>query len=191
VLTDEKLVARARTGDTVAMEVIVVRYEPVARWVAADFYDPSGDPDDLRQEARIGIVKAVRDYQPGATAFRHFAFLCCRRQVVTAVMTATRGKHEALTHAVRVSVIDDGERVDAVDQVEAVNAEPAEILAERDQLRTLVAAIRDDLSPLEREWIIAHVFCGERYSGRGTAKVADNALQRARRKMLRALKDAA
>jgi len=122
MVSDEQLVARAQHGDTAATDALMARYERAALWNAAQFYDHTADREDLAQEARVGLFKAVRDYQPSLGAFNPFAFLCIRRQIITAVKTSTRGKHSALTHAVRVVSNDEGDQVQAVARIEAARA---------------------------------------------------------------------
>ncbi len=162
--------------------------EPVAVWVADQFYDPTGDHDDVLQEARFGLVRAISDYQPGASAFRSFAFLCCKRQVITALKRATLGRHAILTAASRSAIDEHGEQFDAADALPDIGADTVEILARSALLDTIVRVIRDELSPCERKWLVDVVFCGRHYAKN---KTADNALQRARRKLAAALEKAA
>lgn len=79
------------------------RFRPLAYAIARDYFLPGGDVDDVRQEAMIGVWKALRDYRPdGGKALPNFVALCVRRQLITAVKTATRVKHEALTFSDRI-----------------------------------------------------------------------------------------
>lgn len=210
MLSDERLVQAAQAGDSDAMTAIVARYENAAIWVCEGFYSHSAERDDLHQEARIGLFKAVRDYRPehGAT-FKSFVFLCTQRQLFTAVKSATRGKHELLTWATRAAVNEEGEEVAAIDTVPDPAAGAAEILDLRGRLATIVAivaTIKHGMSPLERESVLGVCFRDESYaeveeriggfdaerSSRAAynpVKVVDNALSRARLKLRRALEE--
>ena len=56
------------------------------------------------QEGLIGLYKAVRDFRADKeTSFRSFAELCVTRQIITAIKTATRFKHEPLNTYVSFS----------------------------------------------------------------------------------------
>jgi RNA polymerase sporulation-specific sigma factor len=49
----------------------------------------------------IGLYKAIRDFRPERQAsFRAFAELCITRQIITAIKTATRQKHQPLNQYV-------------------------------------------------------------------------------------------
>lgn len=202
MLTDEQLVARAQAGDTAAMDAIVARYEAAAIWSARDLYVRDGEREDLNQEARLGVFKAVRDYNPGrSNSFKGFMFLVVRRQVITAVKTATRGKHELLTFAARSAMNDDGDEIAAVELVEDRAAEIVGLLSRRADLATVLHVARYRLSPLERT-VLAGVLNGEQYlelqtrlgrpmsrhaDGSPRPKVVENAWQRVQDKLRRAL----
>ena len=96
-LSDEELVAFAKSGDTEATRRILVRYQQFVRLKANSYFLAGGDGDDLIQEGYIGLYKAIRDYEYGrSTSFRSFAELCVTRQIITAIKTASRQKHVPL-----------------------------------------------------------------------------------------------
>src|SRR5213594_4256201 len=100
-LEDLQLVLRARNGDGGALDVLIRRYTGFVRLKASSYFLAGGDAEDLVQEGLIGLYKAVRDYRPDReTSFRSFAELCVTRQIITAIKTATRLKHQALNHYV-------------------------------------------------------------------------------------------
>ena len=52
----------------------------------------------------MGLYKAIRDYRADReSSFRNFAELCITRQIITAVKTATRNKHQPLNQYVSFS----------------------------------------------------------------------------------------
>ncbi len=96
-LSDEQLVAFAKSGDTESTRRILVRYKQFVRLKANSYFLAGGDGDDLIQEGYIGLYKAIRDYEYGrSTTFRSFAELCVTRQIITAIKTASRQKHVPL-----------------------------------------------------------------------------------------------
>ena len=100
-LQDLQLVIRCRNGDTNALDVLIRRYTGFVRLKASSYFLAGGDSEDLVQEGLIGLYKAVRDFRPDKeTSFRSFAELCVTRQIITAIKTATRLKHQALNHYV-------------------------------------------------------------------------------------------
>ena len=70
------------------------------RLIARRLYLPGGDHDDLAQEARIGLVDAVRTWDPErGVPFSNFAWLCATREARNAVDAARAHKHHLLTTA--------------------------------------------------------------------------------------------
>jgi len=103
-LADDELVARFHEGDTDALAVLLERYRRFARAKARGYFLIGADSDDIEHEGMIGLYKAARDFRADRQAsFRAFAELCITRQVITAVKTATRQKHQPLNQYVSIS----------------------------------------------------------------------------------------
>lgn len=193
-MTDAALVLRARGRDELAFRRLLDRHQDLIGIHVSKYFAPGADRDDLVQEAQHGFFKAVRDYKAGqGSGFRNFASLCVERQVVTAVMTATRRKHEPLNAAcsydapISPGAEEDLTLADLLADPRAL--EPAEQLAQGEQLLALTAAI-DQLTPLEHKALIGVALEGESYEALAAAagvseKTIDNALQRSRRKLVR------
>src|ERR1700726_4506812 len=98
------LIALAKQGDRYAYDRLLRRYHGFVRLKASSYFLAGGDSDDLIQEGLIGLYKAVRDFRTDKeTSFRSFAELCVTRQIITAIKTATRFKHQALNNYVSFS----------------------------------------------------------------------------------------
>ena len=109
-LADDDLVARYQQGDVDAVKVLLERYRRFARAKARGYFLVGADSDDIEQEGLIGLYKAARDFRPERQAsFRAFAELCITRQVITAVKTATRQKHQPLNQYVSISGVRGGD----------------------------------------------------------------------------------
>ena len=103
-LEDLQLVLRARNGDMAARDEMIRRYTGFVRMKASSYFLAGGDAEDLLQEGLIGLCKAIRDFRHDKeTSFRSFAELCVTRQIITAIKTATRFKHQALNNYVSFS----------------------------------------------------------------------------------------
>src|SRR5438105_1102 len=103
-LTDDLLVARYRSGDGDALDVLLERYRRFVRAKARGYFLIGADFDDIEQEGMIGLFKAVRDFRPDRqSSFRAFAELCVTRQILTAIKTSTRHKHQPLNQYVSLS----------------------------------------------------------------------------------------
>lgn len=186
------LLERFRThGDTAARDELIGRFGPFARMKARGYFLIGGDRDDVEQEAMIGLYKAVRDFRPGCdSSFRAFAELCIKRQIITAIKTATRLKHQPLNSYQSISADPTpdhvGHGVDAV-LVDHTDDDPCDRLVAAEQLQDWRRSVDAMLSPLEVD-VLRLYLDGQSYSeiagllGRHT-KAIDNALQRIKRKL--------
>jgi len=190
--SDDDLAARFQAGDHDALAVLFERYRRFARAKTRGYFLMGADSEDVEQEAMIGLYKAARDFRPDRQAsFRAFAELCITRQVITAVKTATRRKHQPLNSYVSISGVrggdDPGER-SVEDLLHDHNeADPADEVVSRERLAAMRQSMTDMLSGLEVD--VLHLYVeGKTYQEIGEylgrhAKSIDNALQRIRRKL--------
>ena len=67
------------------------RYARLVRSCARPYFLTGGDYDDLVQEGMIGLLKAIRQYDPARNDnFEAYATLCIRRQIYDAVRRSKR-----------------------------------------------------------------------------------------------------
>ena len=191
-LTDVELVARFHGGDHEALQILLERYRRFARAKARGYFLVGGDNDDIEQEGMIGLFKAARDYNPDRQAsFRAFAELCITRQVITAIKTATRQKHQPLNQYVSISGVrggdDPGER-SVEDLLEGhYIADPADEVVSKERMEKMRTSMAEMLSGLEVDVLRLYVE-GKSYQEIGEhlgrhVKSIDNALQRIKRKL--------
>lgn len=190
-LTDDDLAARSQEGNDLAQQALIQRYRRFASAKGRGFYIAGGDDDDIDQEALIGLYKAVRDYRNDRQAsFRVFAELCINRQIMTAIKTAQRRKHQPLNQYVSLSPVPDEEALDRI--VERLlgdhhAADPAEDVMADDDAQAVDRALAAALSPFEVD-VVRLFLQGRSYQEIGVTldrdpKAVDNALQRAKRKL--------
>src|SRR3954462_10453920 len=98
--SERRLILAARGGDATAQARVLSQYEPMMRLIARRLYLPGGEADALAQEARLGLVEAMRTWDPyRGVPFSNFAWLCATRDARNAVVTARTAKHHLLTTA--------------------------------------------------------------------------------------------
>src|SRR3954454_22536228 len=154
---DDELAVLAQGGDRQAQQVLIERYRRFARAKGRGYFLVGGDSDDIEQEALIGLYKAIRDYQVERQAsFRAFAELCITRQIITAIKTATRQKHQALNQYVSFSGSGSAAGDDAGDRAveELIHAhhhadDPADRLVASERFGVMKDRLGEVLSPLE------------------------------------------
>jgi RNA polymerase sporulation-specific sigma factor len=191
-LSDVELVARFHEGDHDALATLLERYRRFARAKARGYFLVGADSDDIEQEGMIGLFKAARDFRPDRQAsFRAFAELCITRQVITAIKTATRQKHQPLNQYVSISGVrggdDPGERSveDLLD--DHYITDPADTVISNERMANMRRSMADMLSGLEVDVLRLYVE-GKSYQEIGEhlgrhVKSIDNALQRIKRKL--------
>src|SRR4051795_5877934 len=191
-LTDDELVLRFHEGDTEALNTLLERYRRFARSKARSYFLVGADSDDIEQEGMIGLYKAIRDFRSDRLAsFRAFAELCITRQIITAIKTATRQKHQPLNQYVSISGVRGGD--DASERsVEALLddhnvADPADEVVSGERMDAMRDSMGRLLSGLEVDVLRLYVE-GRSYQEIGEelgrhVKSIDNALQRIKRKL--------
>ena len=192
--SDEELVELAHAGDNDAIDVLLTRYRHYARAKARSYFLAGADKEDIVQEGMIGLYKAIRDFEPEHnTAFRAFAELCITRQIITAIKTATRQKHQPLNSYVSLNRPlaggddDDRSLSDSIETIEV--SDPAQLVISAEEVRTIKAQMGEVLSPFEVE-VLEYYIDGRSYQqiadmlGRHVKSI-DNALQRIKRKLER------
>jgi RNA polymerase sigma factor (sigma-70 family) len=91
-MSESELLAKAQAGDTQAEQAMLLRYDPLCHRLANRYYAPSLEPADLLQEARLGLLLAVRGYRQGTGAkFITYAHIAIERNVARAVAACGEG----------------------------------------------------------------------------------------------------
>ena len=190
-LPDEDLVELSAGGDKQATEFILVRYKNLVRSKARMYFLVGADKEDIIQEGMIGLFKAIRDFDRSKlSSFKSFAELCVKRQIITAVKTATRQKHMPLNSYISLSMPVYDEETEAVlgEMVKGSNAQnPEQLFIRKESVEFLGDKMEEILSRLERN-VLALYLDGKSYqeiakiTGK-TPKSVDNALQRVKKKM--------
>ena len=194
ILTDEQLAKMAREGSETAEEILIEKYRSLVKGKTKIYFIIGADNEDVIQEGMIGLFKAVRSYEPDKEAtFRTYAELCINRQILSAIKTANRLKHQPLNESLPLEKTqDDGESISAETLFTVEDNNPETLMLMKEILDYLMDENSDLFSPLERKVL------GERLKGLSTSEIArrmqrdpksiDNALQRIRKKVLAYLK---
>jgi RNA polymerase sporulation-specific sigma factor len=189
-LWEQRLISAAKRGDRLAEARLLDLYEPMVRRIAGSLYLPGGEREDLAQEARLGILAAIRAWDPGRSVpFRCFAWLCALREANTAISAARAAKHQPLNHArsLHRPLGEDGAPLEETLVASGrPDDDPVAKTLGRERLRSILDCTRA-LTELERG---ALALSANDYKHRDSARVlgvgeraVNNALQRARRKL--------
>ena len=193
-LPDETLCALALSGDRAAEEALVARYVRLVRICARPFFLAGGDSEDLIQEGMVGLLHAVREYDPAKEAsFHTFAEVCIRSRLLSAIRAAAGDKHAPLNRSVPLEApsYDGDSQCCSYGSGYPCQDDPEAILIDRESLQERMTALTGQLSGFEAE-ILGFYLDGLSYAeiaaetGR-SPKAVDNAVQRIRRKLARQL----
>ena len=185
--TDEELCAKAAAGDRAAEEILVLRHTRLVRACSRPFFLAGGDSEDLIQEGMLGLLAAIREFQPERKVkFKAFAELCVHRRVISAVRAAAGGKHSPLNEGVSL----DPSLFLANQDVSPPGygqENPEDVVIHQEALSALEELIQTKLTGLEAR-VLALYLNGLSYTEiagevHRSTKSVDNAVQRVRRKI--------
>lgn len=181
-MTDEQLLTALRQGDAAAQDILIRRYTRVVRACARPYFLEGGDSEDLIQEGMLGLLAAIRNYDPEKAAFKTFAILCIRRSMISAVRSAQNKNNNILNDSLSIDQIvsEDGTAFPLAEQ------DPEALIIDRDEYRRLEQEFIRTLSDFEQH-VLTLYLNGLSYHEmalelRRSMKSIDNAVQRIRRK---------
>ena len=139
VLSDEVLCHKAAEGDQDAETELVSRYGQLVRACARPLFLAGGDSEDLIQEGMLGLLTAIRGFDPCRdAAFRTYAEICIRSRLFTAVRAAQGGKHSPLNHSVSFEApLFDGTNAHLFSSTES----PEDVIIDREELKERLDAL--------------------------------------------------
>lgn len=174
--TDEALAARAQAGEGGAVEELLLRYKNTVRAIARRYFLAGYETDDLVQEGMIGLYNAALSFDGAAgKRFKNFAYLCVDRRIVDVLRAA--GKQNAEPEPFDPDTPAEGDT-------------PEEYLLDSESRAEFRLRLLDTLSDFEFRVVTCYLD-GMSYARISEAtgkefKSIDNALARAKRKLLRA-----
>ena len=195
-----RIVQKAKKGDEKSFKMLLKMVDGDLRKIAGHYFILGGDREDVMQELRLGVYKAVNSYDPTKdTTFKNFCVnLVCKRHLATAISSAKRMKNSVLNDSISLDAPiilgDDGnlqtladfipEKQNPYDESPEVNLVEDIIIREEYQINTQKLLTR--LTPLEAE-IFNEYGLNSSYKEISItlnvpAKCVDNALTRIRKK---------
>ena len=165
----------AGAGDEQALACLIAHQMPAIRAAAAQSVCPGLDFDDAVQEGILGLLRAIKTYDPAKGAgFTTYADVCIRNAAADAAKRARRKKHAPLNQSVPLPE-------------EQPAPGPEELVLQSEQDASAFETLSQRLSVLERR-VLALFLEGQPYSAIAAQlgipeKSVDNALQRVRAKL--------
>ena len=187
---DEALCSLAASGDRIAEEALVMRYNRLGRVCARPYFLAGGDSEDLIQEGMVGLLNAIREYDPGkGSSFRTYAETCIRNRILSAIRAAARDKHTPLNHYVsyETPLLDGNTDSYPLSASRQPQQNPEDMLISREERRERLGTLKGQLSGFEAQILdlylrgLSYVEIASEVDR--SPKAVDNAVQRIRRKV--------
>ncbi len=184
-LNDEQLTFLSGEKDDEALAVLTERYMNVAKYIASGFSSNNEDVSDLVQEGMIGFLGAVYSYEKdGEASFNTYASCCIRNRIISVIRSTNTKRH--VPEDMIVSL--DSQRNHGAQELT-----PEESLLSQKGAEFINCAIKSELTDREREIFMLYL-AGCSYGDIAvktdvTVKAVDSALQRARKKLKKRLRN--
>ena len=180
--SDVSLLKLYRDGDQVACAALLAKYASVVNYCISNYTIKGIDIDDLKQEAFMGLLSAIRTFDETKQAsFFTYAKHCMVNRLKNLLSSALTKKSTVYNKSVSFDELEDGIGANHCIQ------NPELIFIQNEGYDALVDLIEKHLSKTEKDVLFSYL-SGCDYSGIAvklnlSQKSVDNALQRARKKL--------
>ena len=192
-ISDEELINQIRNNDPQALNEIIERYKSLIEIRVSNYFINGAEKDDLMQEGRIGLFKAIMNYDSSKDAsFNTFANLCIERQLINAVKNSNRQKHMPLNNYVSLNGSDDDSSNENIYTVLNNSVEdPLDTITKKEYMNEINDTLDKNLSDFEKN-VLDLLLKGYKYEEiaqklDSNSKAIDNAIQRIRKKTIKNL----
>jgi len=98
-----EILARARTEEKEAFDIILKEYTSFIYTIANKYYLPGGSPEDVFQEGLIGLHEAVMKFDPALSySFEKYASFCIRNSILASLKKATQKRQKILNESTSI-----------------------------------------------------------------------------------------
>ena len=190
----EDIVSLAKTGDSMAYEYLINRFEPLIKGMGRRYFLPKESNDDLIQEGKIAIFKAVRTYKKEfGIPFASFVRMVLSRKFKQAITMGNAAKHQVFNTAYsldktnNVSTPADNLLVSSVKDYEN---DPGQVVVARLHYKFIVNSLIAEFTDLEQQ--VFHTYFMKQMKPAEisnifgiTTKCIDNTVTRIKKKALK------
>ena len=194
---DEEILELIKQGNQDALDHLMNRYKELVNMKVSKYFMIGAEKEDIFQEGMIGLYKAIKCYDSEKqNSFKSFANLCIERQLITAIKTSTRQKHQPLNSylSLNTSAYEDEDDTSVMEVLDTNTIEdPLDTIVKKEYYTMVENKIDKTLSSFEKQ--VLHRYArGESYVKiaeklDAPVKSIDNAIQRIRKKALQNLNE--
>ena len=179
-LSDAKLAELVKSGNDSAFDVLTLRYLRNIGFLAKKYSADGYERNDFVQEGLLGLLYACRTFDSNNKAsFKSYVDIVAKRRFISIVRKAQRQKSVPSSSLVSLDADND--------EIDGESTDPEQLMLAKEHYSLLLDELKTLLS--EREYTVLMLYCGgmsyvEAAKKLGiSAKSADNALQRAKKKI--------
>lgn len=178
----------AQNGDEDAIQLIFQTLRQLILYKTKNYFFQDGNREDVIQEARIGLLKAIKAYDESKkTSFSNFALLCIKRHLITILKTSSSGKNRILNTASFYSSEAENDSKITYENKSFNFYTPEEIYLSKEKIKLLNEYLKIHLSPMEKQ-IFRYMILGLTYIEiskitKRNLKSVDNSIQRIKTKI--------
>ena len=185
------ILKKAQSGDNEAISLILKEYSKLLSSNARKYYLVGAEKEDLVQEGILGLLKAIKFYDETKSSFSSFAFLCIRREMISAIRKANTQKNVMLNEALKTNaILEDSAYFDEdkinINNYKSLENNPEEAYLYKEKIEEFKKFSEKNFSKFEKE-VLIYLIRG--YSYREISKILskklksiDNTIQRIRKK---------
>lgn len=198
-MTDEQIVLEVQKGDKQALSYLMNKYKELVNIKVSKYFMVGAERDDIVQEGLIGLFKAIKMFNKEKNnSFKSFANMCIERQLITAIKSSTRQKHQPLNCYLSLNASAyDNEEENGIELINTLDnkmvEDPLETVMKKEYYQQIEESIEKSLSTFEKQVLDGYV---KGYSYVTIAKQldspvksVDNAIQRIRKKAMKNMLD--
>lgn len=148
--SDEEAAKLAQQGDNDALEYLMKKYHGLLVRISMRCRNVNMELEDLVQEGRIGLYKAIMTYSDKVDcSFKTFFYLCAKRKLFSAIKMYTRQKHKPLNQYIPLKHELEDMGLEIVD----TRVRPEDVVEMKELISIIHAVIEKELSWLEADAI--------------------------------------
>ena len=195
--SDEDIIDYIKNGDEEALSYLLNKYKDLGNSKIGKYFIIGAEKEDIMQEGMIGLFKAIKNFDSQkANSFKTFANICIERQLITAIKSSNRQKHQPLNSSLSLNInAYENEEENSSELIEIFQnktvEDPLELITRKEYFTEVENAIDKSLSNFEKQ-VLNRFVNGESYITiaqklNSPVKSVDNAIQRIRKKAIKNL----
>ena len=195
--SDEDIIDYIKNGDEEALSYLLNKYKDLVNSKIGKYFIIGAEKEDIMQEGMIGLFKAIKNFDSQkANSFKTFANICIERQLITAIKSSNRQKHQPLNSSLSLNInAYENEEENSSELIEIFQnktvEDPLELITRKEYFTEVENAIDKSLSNFEKQ-VLNRFVNGESYITiaqklNSPVKSVDNAIKRIRKKAIKNL----